>query len=73
MYMFHPGENYGAAAEALNLIVAPAGFELRHRQLVASVLALASTRANGAQLGFAQGQAESDLINLAREADPSVS
>jgi len=72
-YEFHPGNDYGKAAEALNQIKPPPGFELRHKQLVDETLALAGRSVNGSNavaLGAAEGDAEAHLLNLAHEADP---
>ncbi|MFN2608432.1 MAG: hypothetical protein ABR511_11180 [Acidimicrobiales bacterium] len=73
-YEFHPGANYGKAAEALNQIVPPPGFQLRHKELIDETLALSEMDLSGdpASLGAAEGTAEAHLLNLAHEADPSA-
>lgn len=59
------------AAEALNGITPPKGFELRHRELISEILE-ASRLEYGVRQGGAVGAAGGHLDNLAREADPAT-
>lgn len=78
-FLFHSaadiGDGYAKAAEALNLITPPPGYALRHKQLIDKMLLvsgmLSRGSANAATQGFAAGQAEADLLNLAHDADPN--
>ncbi len=58
------------AAEALNGLTPPNGFELRHRELINELLA-ASRLPFSVALGSAVGAAGARMDNLAREADPA--
>lgn len=58
------------AAEALNGLIPPSGFELRHRELINELLA-ASRLPFTPALGAAVGTASAHMDNLAREADPA--
>lgn len=57
------------SAEALNVLTPPSGFELRHRELIAELLA--ASRLTSVAQGSAVGTAGAHMDNLAREADPA--
>lgn len=58
------------AAEAMNRLTPPSGFELRHRELINETLA-ASRLPFSVASGSAVGTAGAHMDNLAREADPA--
>lgn len=66
---------YAAEADALNLIVPPPGYALRHKALVAEFLAVAAMedrRLSDPRVGSAEGLADVHLTNLAHELDPTA-
>ncbi len=76
VYHEHPGRdqsNYAAIAEGLNLIAPPPGYALRHKALIDEYLAVSQLSAGSSyQLGSDEGKADSGLMNLAYEVDPTA-